>query len=55
MTKAWFRIKWLDQYKLFGFTIETSHSESKFMLSINQVEKLIKGLQNKEDEILFEV
>lgn len=54
-TKAWFRIKWLDEYKLFGFTIETSHSDSKFMLSVNDRDKLIKALQNFDEELLFTV
>ena len=52
--KAWFRIKYLDEFKLFFFTIETSHSESRFTLTINQTEKLIKALQDK-NEIIFEV
>lgn len=44
-----------DEYKLFGFTIETSHSESKFMLSINDRDKLIKALQNFDEELIFTV
>ena len=55
MTKAWFRIKWLDEFKMFFFTIETSHSESRYSITINQAEEIIKALQQRQDELLFEV
>ncbi len=55
MTKAWFRIKWLDEFKTFFFTIETNHSESRYSITINQAEEIIKALQQRQDELLFEV
>jgi len=55
MTKAWFRMKWVDYCKSFHLSIETSHSESNFMITKNQADKIIKALQQEQDELLFEV
>jgi len=55
MTKAWFRIKWLDDFKQFYFTIETSHSEASYSITRRQAKDIIKALQKEEKELLFEV
>ena len=55
MTKAWFRIKWLDAFKQFNFTIETSHSEASYSITRNQARDIIKALQEEQKELLFEI
>ena len=55
MTKAWFRIKWLDEFKMFFFTIETSHSEARYSITKNQADQIIKSLQQEQEELIFEV
>ena len=55
MTKAWFRIKWLDGFKQFNFTIETSNSEASYSITRNQAQDIIKALQQEQDELLFEI
>lgn len=55
MTKAWFRIKWLDEFKTFFFQIETSHSEARYPITDHQAEQIIKALQeHKEEELVFD-
>lgn len=53
MTKAWFRIKWLDEFKQFYFTIETSHSEASYSITRRQAKDIIKALQQEQEELLF--
>ena len=56
MTKAWFRIKWLDEFKMFFFMIETSHSESRYSITDNEAKQIIKALQEHSDkELVFDV
>ncbi len=56
MTKAWFRIKWLDEFKQFFFTIETSHSEARYSITDNEAKQIIKALQeHKEEELVFDI
>jgi len=52
---AWFRIKWIDEFKTFFFTIETNHSESRYSITRSQAEDIIKALQQEQEELLFEV
>jgi len=55
MTKAWFRMKWVDYCKSFMLSIETSHSESDFMITKNQADKIIKALQQEQEELVLEI
>lgn len=55
LTKAWFRIKWLDEFKMFFVTIETNHSEARYSITKSQADQIIKALQQEQDELLFEV
>ncbi len=48
MTKAWFRLKWLKEYNVFEFSIETGHSDSRFHITLNQTKKLRRALKNNE-------
>jgi len=56
MAKAWFFIKWDDDFNLYLFDITTSHSNSKFYLNIHQADDLIKIIKEKTGKgITFEV
>jgi len=54
MVKAWFRLKWMDEFKMFFFQIETSHSESRYSITDNEAKQIIKALQDHK-ELVFEV
>lgn len=54
MVKAWFRLKWMDEFKMFFFQIETSHSESRYSITDNEAKQIIKALEDHK-ELVFEV
>lgn len=48
-------MKWHDDCKSFKISIETMNSESSFMISKNQGDKIIQALQQEQDELILEV